>query len=176
MQKIQAKTWLQWLQIRMLYQEAFPITERKPFSMIYKMQQKGKTDVWYFKEHGKFIGFATTVNGDNVILLDYLAVSKKRRHHGFGSQILKELQNYYQPKGLLIEIERVYEHADNSQERINRKRFYLSNDMKELQVYANLFGVDMELLGYHCQLDFHDYVAFYRDNLGDFAVKHIQKL
>ena len=59
-----------WIRIRRLYARAFPPSERKPFSMILSMRRKGKTDVWCFYQDGRFAGFASTINGDGLILID----------------------------------------------------------------------------------------------------------
>ena len=45
--------------------------------------------------------------------------------------------------------------------------------MVELGTEANVFGVDMELLGSRCKLDFEGYRAFYRDHYGPWAAEHI---
>lgn len=135
----------QWLRIYRLYRPSFPRHERKPFSMILSMWRKGKTDVWYFENNGRFAGLATTINDSELILLDYLAVAKSMRGQGIGSRILHELKQRYNGKGLLVEIESVYEPSPNHEERIQRKQFYLKNGMQPSHVVASVFGVSMEL-------------------------------
>jgi len=56
------------------------------------MRKKGKTDVWYFSEKGKFAGFATTINSDELILLDYLAVPEALQGRGIGAKMLESLK------------------------------------------------------------------------------------
>ena len=75
------------LRIRRLYREAFPRCERKPFSIIRAMEKKGKTDLWYFEDEGGFAGLCATINGKDAILIDYLAVAKKRRGTGLGTEM-----------------------------------------------------------------------------------------
>lgn len=169
----QAHSLLQLLQIRLLYRRAFPRSERKSFSMITSMRKKGKTDIWHFSKDGAFAGLATTVNSDDLILLDYLAVPEKLRGRGVGSEILQMLRKHYSGKGLFLEIESVEEGASNYQERLNRKQFYLSNGMTDLHTEACVFGVNMELLGFDCRLDFEGYRKFYRENLSEFAANNI---
>lgn len=176
MKIIQAKKLIHKLKIYRLYMSAFPKYERKPFSMILSMQKKGKTDLWYAESDGKFIGMGATINGDNLILLDYFAVSQKYRSKGYGSQILQKLRDLYPGKGFFLEIEKVYKDAENYHERHRRKQFYLNVGMKELGTYAKLFGVDMELLGYDCSLSFDEYREFYRKNYGEFAAKNIRHI
>lgn len=168
-----AATPLQWLRIYCLYRRTFPRSERKPFQIILSMHRKGKTDVWYFETNRRFAGFATTINDDQLILLDYLAVKKQLRGQGIGSRILRELKQRYRGKGIFTEIESAYEPASNQVERIRRKQFYLANGMLPSRVMASVFGVKMELLCWNCHVDFVRYHAFYRDNYSAWAAKNI---
>ena len=165
----------EWLKVYGLYQSAFPANEKKPFSMIRTMCKKGKSDVWYCVENGKFAGLVITINGPDEILLDYLAVAKNRRGQGIGSQILKAMREQYAEKGVFLEIEIVDEAAANYEERKRRKQFYLSNGMTPMNVFVELFGVDMELLGFDCSLTFEEYHDFYRDNYNEWAAEHVKR-
>ena len=166
---------LQWAEIYRLYQEAFPASEKKPFSMILKMHRKGASDVWRFTRNGKFAGLIITINGENHILLDYLAVDKAKRGTGIGTQILQLMQQQYSGKGVFLEIESVYEDCDNKAERLRRKHFYEKCGMKSMEVFVWLFGVKMELMGFDCRVTYEEYHRFYRDNYNEWAAKHIQK-
>ena len=176
MKLIQATTPIHWLRFCLLYRRAFPRSERKPVSMIRKMQKKGKTDVWYMEQDGRFVGLAATINSDHIVLVDYLAIHEKRRGQGDGSRALQLLRQQYAGRGVFVEIECLYEDADNYEERCRRKQFYLRNGMTEMHTTAKLFGVDMELLGYDCQLSFERYQAFYRENYREWAASHIEKI
>lgn len=166
-----------WMKIYPLYRSAFPKSERKPFSVIRANQKNGKGDIWYFEENGHFAGLATTVNGDNdMILLDYFAVTDKHRDQGWGSKMLKLLLTQYQGKRLFGEIEVVDAAADNYEERKRRKQFYLRLGLTALGVKVKLFGVDMELMSNGCTVSFEEYLEFYRKNIGEFAVKNISEL
>ncbi len=175
MNVIKAKTLLQWIRIYRLYQSAFPVTEKKPFSMIISMYKKRKSDVWYCENAGRFAGLAITINGTEQILIDYLAVNAKKRGQGLGSGILKAMRQIYAGKGVFLEIEVVDENAENYEERKRRKQFYLANGMTEMNVFVELFGVDMELLGYDCSLTFEEYREFYRDNYSEWVASHVKE-
>lgn len=165
---------LQWLNLYRLYLSAFPSSERKPFSVIANMYRKGTADVWCLEKRGVLLGFASTVNSEELILLDYLAVDKKHRGEGIGSQALSELRSIYLGKGVFAEIESTREPALNREERLKRKQFYLNCGMVPLNVTAVVFGVKMELLGWDCKLDFDGYKAFYRDHYSPWAAEHIE--
>lgn len=165
----------QWTHLFLLYFSAFPAEERKPFSMIVSMWKKGKTDIWCIQRDGGFSGLAITINSPDVILLDYLAVAKKCRSQGVGTAALRALREKYTGKGLFVEIESTLEPAPNLPQRKRRKRFYLSCGMAEMHTTAKLFGVNMELLGYDCRLNYDQYKAFYRENYNSWAAEHIEK-
>lgn len=165
----------QWAEIYKLYQKAFPLSEKKPFSMILKMYRKGKTHVWRFTRDGKFAGLIITINGPEQVLLDYLAVSETQRGTGIGTEILQSMRNHYADKAVFLEIESVYEDCDNREERLRRKHFYEKSGMKSMDVFVWLFGVKMELMGFDCKLTFDQYHSFYRDNYNSWAANHIQK-
>ena len=173
---MQAQGLGQWAKIRKLYKKAFPPSERKPLSIIKSMQKRQKADVWFFEKDGAFVGFAATINGGETILLDYLAVDAAHRNMGIGSEILKILRRQYMSKGVFVEIERVKEGADASDHQRKRKQFYITNGMNELGVTAKVFGVEMELMGWDCHLDFKAYQSFYRDHYSEFAAKNLVEL
>ncbi len=165
---------LQWAQIYKLYQKAFPASEKKPFSMIYRMAKKGRTDVWRFTREGRFAGLIITINGEEHILIDYLAVDEARRGTGIGSEILQAMKEQYAGKGVFLEIESVYEEAENQAERIRRKHFYEKCGMESMGIFVWLFGVKMELMSFGCRLTYDQYRDFYRDNYNQWAADHIQ--
>lgn len=162
-----------WKRIKKLYMSAFPVCERKPLVVIWYKQQKKAADVWLVEEEGEFLGLAITMNGPDLILLDYFAINDSKRGNGYGTRALKLLQEKYADYRFFLEIERTDVKADNIEERKRRKVFYLQNGMTELNVYAVLFGVDMELLGYQCKVSFEEYRDLYVSNYGRLAEKNV---
>ena len=166
MQLIQAETKLQILKIYLLYRAAFPKEERKPFSIITMMQRQGKTDIWYAQEKGRFLGFATTINDENLILLVGTDLNVV---------VLADVEAE-QRRVILSQIELVDQQAENYEERLKRKQFYLACGMEDLHVSALVFKVPMELLGKDCTLDFQSYHDFYRDNYTVRSADNIQPI
>lgn len=166
---------VQWLRVYFLYRSAFPKNERKPFSMIAAKWKAGETDIWYAERNGKFAGMAVTINGEDLILIDYFAVPKKRRGNGCGSEFLPLVFGQYPGKGIFLEIESTLSEHAGEQSR-KRKQFYLNCGFRDLQVSVDLFGVEMELLGIRCSLDYAAYRNFYGEHLGEYALKHIERV
>lgn len=165
-----------WCRIWRLYLQAFPACERKPFAMIFRMCRQGNADAWVIEQQRKFAGLAVTMKTNELVLLDYFAVSPKMRRGGVGSMALRTLQRMYEGRRFFLEIESTFTDAQDLSERLRRKQFYLKNGMQELHVHVSLFGVEMELLGYDCTLDFSEYLALYVQNLGAWAEKRVQEL
>ena len=165
----------QWMRLYGLYLRSFPSAERKPISVILDHYRQGRWDIWYCEQDGKFCGLASTMNSPDLVLVDYLAVEPGLRGAGIGSAIVRQLLEKYGETGLFLEVENTQEPAKNHAERIRRKQFYLRNGLEELHVKASLFGVNMELLGKNCQMDYTKYHAFYRDNYSPWAAKHVKR-
>ena len=168
-----ATTLKDWKKIRKLYMSAFPSCERKPLSVIRYKQHIKAADVWVVEDEGEFVGLAITMNGPELVLLDYFAIDDFKRGKGYGSKALKLLQETYEDYRFFLEIERTDVEADNIEERKRRKSFYLQNGMMELKVHAVLFGVEMELLGYQCKVSFEEYRNLYVSNYGNLARKNV---
>ena len=155
-----------WQKLKQLYKTAFPKNERKPLWLVQMKQRRGEADVWIIEKDGEFCGLAITINEFDMVLLDYFAISEEKRNSGLGSEILRELQQMYAGKRFFLEIECQDENADNAEERVRRKAFYLRNGMSEIGVNVNLFTVDMELLGYHCSVTYEEYQKLYQTSYG----------
>lgn len=165
-----------WLQLQRLYADAFPRSERKPFSRIRQMFREGKADVWCILKDGRFAGLATTVNGDGLILIDYFAVVKRLRGRGIGRAAMECLLSFYHDQGVFLEIESTDRPGLDQALRKKRKEFYLSCGFENLGVKAKVFGVYMELLGIRCRMDFAGYRGFYRDHYSGWAADHLEEV
>lgn len=166
----------EWKFLEAHYKEAFPESERKPFEMIREKHCQKQTDVWVLEEEGEFSGFAITMNGADLVLLDYFAICKEKRGGGLGSAGLCALRKMYRGKRFFLEVESLAVPADNMAERRRRKQFYLRNGMTELGVNAKLFGVEFELLGFDCEVSFRDYFSLYESIYGEYACRFLEEL
>ena len=161
MKLIKASDLKKYFRIYRLYHSSFPIREKKPFFSMVKRNRNGKMDMWYLEESGSYIGLAITMKWKDMVLLDYFAIRKDLRAKGYGGKALALLQNYYKGKRFLLEIENVYGNAHNQIDRERRKKFYLKNNMKSMKMFVHLFGTDMEILGYNCNITYEEYLSIY---------------
>ena len=170
------REYFDWLRMYALYISAFPASERKPFGIIRSMYNQGRTDVWRILRDGKFVGFACTANGRDLILLDYLAVTKRQRGSGVGSGAMAALMAQYGKFGFFVEIETTKKDSPDRIVREKRRRFYENAGMIDLGVSAQVFGVEMDLLGVRCAMTFEDYQKFYRDYYSPRAAQHLEPM
>ena len=165
-----------WKKIKQLYKTAFPRYERKPLWIVRMKHRKNEADIWVIEHESEFAGLAITVNELDMVLLDYFAISDEKRSLGLGGKALKLLQEQYTGKRFFLEIECEDETADNAAERVRRKAFYLRNRMSEIAVKANVYTVEMELLGYDCHVSFEDYEKLYRASYGHLVAGKIVEI
>ena len=111
--------------IRILYESAFPKIERLPYSMLMRYSLKKEIDMWGYYDKGRFVGFAyMMVLGDYAYIL-YCATENKVRSQGYGTAIVKDLMSTYGHKIMVLDIEPDDPEAENAQQRLRRKTFYL---------------------------------------------------
>ena len=80
-----------WKQVKDIYCEAFPKCERKPFFMLKHSVRTGKVQMLAAMEGELLLGFLAAVPYEDMVMVDYLAVSDKIRSKGTGSRLLQEL-------------------------------------------------------------------------------------
>lgn len=152
--------------IRNLYLSAFPDAEQKPFSMIKKLCNMGKSEMLCLEsDNGDFLGLAITVLYEDLVLLDYFAISPEGRGKGTGSNALQILKEKYAGKRFFLEIESTLDPQNCPEERTRRKSFYLRGGMSVMPFEVDLFGVKMEILTNGCTVTYEDYHNLYRSIL-----------
>lgn len=174
MKLVNATTKEQLKRVRTLYESAFPRSEKKPFGMILRGRKKGNYEIFALEnQDGEFQGLAITMLYRELVLLDYFAIEPGCRGGGAGSLALKALQQRYRGKKFVLEIESTrgleedHENGKDSpqSQRLRRKAFYLRNGMRPMDFLVNLFGVEMELMTYECNVTFEEYHAILEHNL-----------
>ncbi len=144
--------------LKRLYRDAFPASEKKPFWLIRKKQREGITEILgLVNEEERLVGEIITIAWQDLLLVDYFAIVEDVRGQGCGAQALGLLQKRYRDRRVLLEIETPEIPCENSRERVRRKRFYQSCGMESMDYHVGLFGVEMEIMTYQCQVSFDEY-------------------
>lgn len=160
-------------QIKALYKSAFPREERPPFWVLTRNARKGRVEILAIEEDG-FGGLVITAQHKDLVLLQFFAVSPEKRGAGIGSKSLSVIRERYPDKRFFLEIETLKEDADNYEERVRRKRFYLRNGMHETSMVVLLFGVELEILTDGSEVSYEEYQELYRQILGKRGLSKIK--
>lgn len=154
-----------------LYETAFPEEEKKPVSLMEQLEKQGKMELLAIEENEEFIGLAINMLSEKTALLDYFAIVPEKRCGGNGSRAVRALQEKFQGKKYIFEIEIQDVTAPNAKERKRRKSFYLRNGLKETGIFANVYQTDFELLTPDGDLTFQEYLEMLYYILGEEGVR-----
>lgn len=132
--------------IKELYQSSFPKEERMPFILMLFMSCLWNTEFLAFYDEDKLCGIIYLAVLRKQTFIMFFAVDEKLRSHGYGSSILDEVQKLYPKHKLIVSIEPCFEHADNIEQKLRRKSFYLRNGYVETGYFMKLAGQVQEIL------------------------------
>ena len=132
--------------VKRIYFESFPKSERMPFPLMVAMSKLWNTDFLGFYEEDTLCGFIYLAHNRKIVFVMFFAVDAALRSKGFGSAILQEIQKNYPTKKIIISIEPCDETAPDIEIRKKRKAFYLRNGYKETGYMIKLAGVVQEII------------------------------
>ncbi len=161
----------EWKEIKKIYLEAFPKAERKPLFVVKYSIIRGKTKVITVIENEILQGFAMVIPFENMVMVDYLAVSNEIRSKGVGSKIIAEVCKQFENKKIVLLIERINDSAINSEQRSARRKFYIKNGFTSSNIYINGISGEMEILNYGGNVSVQEYLNLQKYALGRFMFK-----
>ena len=116
---------------RRVYQEAFPPSERLPWTALHALSLRPGIDLvaWYDDaDPGRTSPSALTWTvrrpGESLLYLFYLAVDPTTRGRGVGSRLLAELSRCHPSCTIVLDVEPVVDDAPNAEQRRRRLAFY----------------------------------------------------
>ncbi len=133
-------------EIKDIYISSFPKNERMPFPMMVAMSALRNTEFFAFYDGDTLCGFLYMASMADQTFVMFFAVAEKLRSKGYGSAILSKLSEIHPENKLIISIEPCCEDADNLEQRLSRKKFYLRNGYSETGYMMRLLGQDQEIL------------------------------
>lgn len=169
-------------QMREIYdlrmREDFPDNERRPFSGIVSLFERGEYEGWGLYEEEALLAYAFLVReiwrGKPCCLIDYFAVDKGRRGSGIGTCLLRELAAALKGADcVFVEVENPdYAGTLEEKEEMERRlRFYRRNGFRDTGAGEWLYYVEYTLLelplsGTHTREEIFDIAEyFYRKML-----------
>ena len=137
--------------------EAFPPQEYIAPQKLIQMAQSEGFDFWALYDGERFIGFMVVMTHKTMAYLFFLAIDSSLRSQGYGGAALSTLQQTYPSFQHVVDMELLDNKADNIQQRIARRNFYLRNGYKPTGQYLSYFEVSYEVL---CRDDRFDATLF----------------
>lgn len=126
--------------------EAFPRYERWDMKEMLEFAQKTDTEILGVYDGIEPVGFAVLVKNEKCGYVYYLAMDSRKRSKGYGSATLRKLMEKYSDLQLILDFEDPHEEADNGEQRMRRKEFYLRNGLHETGRYTLLNGGRFEVV------------------------------
>ena len=127
-------------------------------------------------ENNQLLGFTVLIPYQDMVMVDYLAVSSRIRSRGTGSYIMEQVCKHFSDKKIILLIERLDDAADYSSQRIARRKFYLKNGFSSSDLFITGTSGEMEILNYGGRVSQEEYLSLQKYALGSlfFKLSHIR--
>lgn len=157
-------------QAKALYQTAFPKEERLPWWILRLNARRKGVDLSAFVEGDVFCGFTASVTVEDLHFLLFFAIDEGKRGMGYGSAILRMLQERY--KTLVLNVELLDPAAENYEQRKRRFAFYQRNGLVDTHYHVWEVGGKFRVLSTDPVLDVPQYKKIFKKlTLGVWDVK-----
>lgn len=111
--------------------EAFPLSERMSFSEIFDFASDTNTDILGIYDAENPVGFAVLLKNEECGYVYFMAIDGRIRSKGYGSAAIQKMMDVYSKLQLVLDFEVIDENAENNEQRVRRKNFYLRNGFHE---------------------------------------------
>lgn len=114
--------------VRKIYKSSFPRSERFPFIILLLNIIRGNSSMNVLIDNNIIYGFIYYINYKEMSFILYLAINKNIRNKGYGSYLLKWLQNKKHNIDVYLNIDEINSIYKDNDVRIKRLNFYLNNN------------------------------------------------
>lgn len=163
-------------EIKELYESSFPEDEQVPFMILKHNAKKTNADLYAIYDKDCFIGMLSTVYYKDIVFLWYLAIKEEYRGKGYGTKVLKDCQNRYNNKRIILNVEEVEESYSDYEERFRRRQFYIRNKFISCGFKTDEYHVIYEMLYYGGNVTYDEYKALIISHSGKAVFNKIYKL
>ncbi len=134
-------------EIKRIYESAFPDEEKAPFFLIMHKVKTKKAEILTAYENGEFVGFAYMVCYRDLVYLFYLAVDENKRGRGYGRKIIEAVKVRYVGKRVFLAREQIDKSAENYEQRVSRRDFYIKCGFHDLPCCIKEASVIYDVMG-----------------------------
>ena len=108
---------------------------------------------------------------NDLAYLFYLAIDDSQRGKGYGTKVMKLLQEKYMNFRLFLALETLDKNADNYNERVKRHNFYKRAGLTELPYHLREATVVYDIMGTNGKIEPEEYGALISDYIGGILSK-----
>ena len=134
------------VQVRRLYESAFPVEEQIPYEDLMVLMDKMPLDFTAYYEGEEFVGFTIVYPRKTFNWFWYFAVRDELRGKGMGQQILSMLIEEHKDSTNILDMESPDQVCENSEQRKRRCAFYLRTGFRKTGVGKSFEGIDYTIL------------------------------
>jgi hypothetical protein len=132
-------------EIKEMYMSSFPKEDRMPFALMVMMSYLWNTQFLAFYDD-ILCGFVYMATIGKQSFVMFIAVKENLHSKGYGSRILEIVQSMNLNNKVIISIEPCDESAEDFEQRLRRKNFYLKNGYLETGYFMKLGRKKQEVL------------------------------
>lgn len=135
------------IQVKQLYEAAFPENERIPWPDLMRLIDEMQLDFTTYEENNKLVGFTIVYPSSKVNWFWYFAVKEELRGQGIGQKILTLLLQKYEGKTCVLDMESPYQDpCPNPEQRNRRHKFYLRNGFRDTNLFKSYSDIEMTMM------------------------------
>ena len=148
--------------VKKLYESSFPPAERMPLKYILYGGCRS-LDFMAFYDGEMFCGFFMLMTQGDITNILYLAVAEGLRNRGYGGEALRMIREMKPSNRLVLDIETPDAAADNYEQRIRRRDFYLRNGYRKSEIAYWWNGVPYEIMVQGADVTKEEFVRFWKE-------------
>lgn len=141
--------------IKELFLTSFPEAERAPMGFLLWRAKREYIDFLAFYDEDTLVGFIYLVTRGSLTFVLHIAINSKIQSKGYGTQILNYVSEKYVGNRIILNIEELDENADNNDQRIKRRNFYIKNGYKAsgMTMIDKVLVYEVLISGGDCTID-----------------------
>jgi GNAT superfamily N-acetyltransferase len=135
----------------------------KVFLMNLVLDKTGHGEVIALFDEKIFCGFVSILMCNNIVHIIYFAIEEMLRNKGYGASTLLAIENMYPESRIIVDVEELNVKADNNQQRVRRKKFYLKNGFVSTSITYKWKNETYNILAYGGNITDKEFREFWRD-------------
>ncbi len=133
-------------ELEKLYLEVFPKEERLDFNLLVAKEKAGKGNFLGLFNNDDLAGMMYYAEYKGIIYIFYFAINPKCQSKGYGKLMLEYMFKKFNEHKIILLVEELDAFAENIEQRIRRKNFYLRNGFAENEQFLKALGIKFELI------------------------------